>query len=270
MIKQILLLSALSFTILQAKAQTILLNETFTVPADDKSLPSGWSCPEAGRKWYSSNIGTNIILTPMGFAGQAALSNVDPFNPEDLLISPQVNLPLGGASTLTYKIGVVTGGGQLPGNAHYAVYVLPAANTFTASETPVLEEVVTTPDQAITKTINLAAFAGQNVKLYFRQYNSPAMFLALDDVTVTAPTILGTSEIRNNVQVGIYPNPATDFFTLKSKYEIKKVEIYDATGRKVSSHTNTDKVDVRNLQSGNYIINAETKEGKTSTKLIKK
>jgi hypothetical protein len=270
MMKQILLLGALSVAVLQVKAQTIILNETFTVPANNGSLPTGWVSPDSGRKWSSSFVGSGSLLAPMGFTGQTALSNVDTFNPEDLLISPQVSLPSGGASTLTYKIGVVTVGGQLPGNAHYAVYVLPAANTFTGSETPVLEEVVTVGDQAIIKTVSLASFAGQNIKLYFRHYNSPAMFLALDDVNITAPTVLGTSEMSKTIQIDIYPNPATDFITIKSKSEIISTHIYDAIGRKVGSQLKSDKVDVRNLLPGNYILNINTKEGKTSSKFIKK
>jgi hypothetical protein len=270
MIRQILLLSAFSVAFLHVKAQTVLLNETFTVAADDNSLPPGWTSPDMDDPWYSSITAVNSLLSPMGFTGQVALSNTNSTNPEDLLISPQVNLPLGGASTLTYKVGVITLGGQYPGNAHYALYILPAATTFTGSETPVLEEVITVPDQAITKTISLASFAGQNVKLYFRHSNTSEMYMALDDVNVTAPTVLGTSETGNKTQVGIYPNPAADFITIKSKSEIISTEIYDATGRKVGSQLKSDKVDVKNLLPGNYILNVNTKEGKTSSKFIKK
>ncbi|SIQ33502.1 Por secretion system C-terminal sorting domain-containing protein [Chryseobacterium sp. RU37D] len=262
-----LLLGALS-SVMLANAQTVLLNEPFTVAADDNSLPTGWVSPDTDQPWYTTSTGANYITSSMGFTGQVATSMTEDTNPSDLMVSPQISLPSGGASTMTYKIGEFTGGSQA--SAHYAVYILPAANTFTGSETPVLEETLTTSDTVINKTINLASFAGQNIKIYFKHFNSPPTTLMLDDVKVTAPAVLAASEINNDVQIGIYPNPATDFINIKSKADILSANIYDTTGRKISTHAKTSAIDVRNLQNGSYILEIETKQGKMSNKFIKK
>ncbi|MBW8522573.1 choice-of-anchor J domain-containing protein [Chryseobacterium chendengshani] len=96
-----------------------------------------------------------------------------------------------------------------------------------------------------------------------------AVSLGLDTFNING--VLGTidTEVKKN-QISIYPNPATDFVSIKSDSKINNVEIFDASGRKVSSNLNDNKVDVRNLTPGGYIINIETKEGKTTEKFIKK
>ena len=84
-----------------------------------------------------------------------------------------------------------------------------------------------------------------------------------------APTVLGTAETLTKEQVGIYPNPATESLTVKSKSDVISTEIYDLSGRKLDNQQGKN-VNVRNLKPGNYILNVNTKEGKTSTKFIKK
>lgn len=83
--------------------------------------------------------------------------------------------------------------------------------------------------------------------------------------------VLGTSELYSSTtDLIISPNPTTDYLQIKSKTDISNIEIFDITGRKVNAVLNNDKVDVRNLQAGSYIINIETKEGKKTKKFIKK
>ncbi|WP_394331777.1 T9SS type A sorting domain-containing protein [Chryseobacterium jejuense] len=68
----------------------------------------------------------------------------------------------------------------------------------------------------------------------------------------------------------LYPNPVTDLLHIKSKENVNKVEIYDISGRKMSADLNDNQVNVKNLNPGSYIINIETKKGKTTEKFIKK
>lgn len=71
-------------------------------------------------------------------------------------------------------------------------------------------------------------------------------------------------------EVTIYPNPATDLLSIKSNIKVDQVSVYDISGKKVNVLLNNNKVDVRNLPGGAYIINIETKDGKTTKKFIKK
>ncbi|KMQ67284.1 hypothetical protein ACM39_14120 [Chryseobacterium sp. FH2] len=83
--------------------------------------------------------------------------------------------------------------------------------------------------------------------------------------------VLGTTEVFSSIkEISIFPNPTTDYLIINSKNKINNVEIFDSSGRKVNTVLNNDKVDVSQLQSGNYIINIETKKGIVSEKFIKK
>ena len=78
-------------------------------------------------------------------------------------------------------------------------------------------------------------------------------------------------DIKNlNNEVNIYPNPASDFLTIESTLKVENVSVYDISGKKINVAFTNNKVDVRNLPAGNYMINIETKEGKTTKKFIKK
>ncbi|MGN7863774.1 T9SS type A sorting domain-containing protein [Chryseobacterium sp. 22458] len=103
--------------------------------------------------------------------------------------------------------------------------------------------------------------------------NTVANQTAADNINlsfVNAAT-LGTNEmVASREGLSIYPNPAVDYLTVKSDSKVNKIEVYDLAGRKMNGILNGDKVDVTHLSSGNYIINIETKEGKTSKRFIKK
>ncbi|SIQ33537.1 Por secretion system C-terminal sorting domain-containing protein [Chryseobacterium sp. RU37D] len=96
--------------------------------------------------------------------------------------------------------------------------------------------------------------------------------IGIDTFSVDRPTnTLATNDVAlNNKLISVYPNPATDFINIKSKADILSANIYDATGRKVSTHSKTSAIDVRDLQNGSYILEIETKQGKISDKFIKK
>ncbi|KFF12267.1 hypothetical protein IW15_11955 [Chryseobacterium soli] len=103
--------------------------------------------------------------------------------------------------------------------------------------------------------------------------NTVANQAAIDNVSLSFgnTTTLGTNEVISAKEgVIIHPNPVVDYLTVKSDSKVNKVEVYDMTGRNMNSILNGDKVDVTNLNSGSYIINIETKEGKVSKKFIKK
>lgn len=83
---------------------------------------------------------------------------------------------------------------------------------------------------------------------------------------------LGTSDIKKNVSsiIAIGPNPTSEYLNILTELKINKVEIFDMAGRKVNSELKGNRIDVKNLNSGNYIINVETKNGITTEKFIKK
>lgn len=87
----------------------------------------------------------------------------------------------------------------------------------------------------------------------------------------TVLQVLGVSELEKET-VKIYPNPTADFVYVKlnSKSKIDEVEIFDLAGRLVlKTKLQSDQLDLRSLNSGNYIISFKNPDLKP-IKVIKK
>jgi len=87
----------------------------------------------------------------------------------------------------------------------------------------------------------------------------------------TVLQVLGVNELEKE-SVKIYPNPTADFVYVKlnSKSKIDEVEIYDLAGRLVlKTKLQSDKLDLRSLNSGNYMISFKNPDLKP-IKIIKK
>jgi hypothetical protein len=264
---------------LQFNAQTTIFEETFDSTAQS-SLPTDWSTVDSDVNdffkwavWDGINAQTGQSITnPMGFSGSVATVPSNSGTSDHLLSTPEINLNPGGSYSLTFLIGTVKSGILFESNNYYAVYVLPASSVFTPSATPVIEESITQGDTAISKTINLSNFAGQNIKIYFRQFNTTPGYrgLLLDNVRVTQQSQLGTSEIKQAANVAIYPNPTSDYVYLKSKSKITKAEVFDTAGRKLDAAFSDNRLDIKNLQPGTYMVRFTEGNKISSQKIIKK
>lgn len=83
-------------------------------------------------------------------------------------------------------------------------------------------------------------------------------------------TSLATNEVNSKSNsFSVSPNPTSDFLNIKGDSKVNAISVVDLSGRKIEANLNDNKVDVRNLPKGTYIINIETKDGKTSEKFIK-
>lgn len=71
-------------------------------------------------------------------------------------------------------------------------------------------------------------------------------------------------------KVKLFPNPASDILNLLTSSDIKNISVSDVSGKVINVKPDGNKIDIKNLPSGNYILSIETKEGKTSQKFIKK
>ena len=75
----------------------------------------------------------------------------------------------------------------------------------------------------------------------------------------------------NDKDLSIFPNPASNSFTINSDSEIQSLIISDANGRSMFALNlpNIKEVDISNLQSGIYYISVDTPEGQKRSKFIK-
>lgn len=78
---------------------------------------------------------------------------------------------------------------------------------------------------------------------------------------------------ENEIQVNMYPNPATDLVVISTINPIDQIEIYDLTGKLVLKDSpigNNYQLDISGWSEGVYVLNVYTNEGKTAKKLVKK
>lgn len=111
--------------------------------------------------------------------------------------------------------------------------------------------------------------------LVFR-YNNAALvsaFLGIDQTTeVLERNTPNTLSIVDNTLVDgfqLFPNPATDFITIKADNSdaVETITIVNITGQEVlKTNKNTTSLSVTDLPSGLYFISIETESGKTTTK----
>ena len=83
-------------------------------------------------------------------------------------------------------------------------------------------------------------------------------------------SVLAASDVAVKSNLKVFPNPAVDVVTVTSNKDVKKVTVYDLSGKKVSS-TEGNKINVSALSKGNYILQVYYGNGGVeNTKLIKK
>lgn len=265
--------SVLLSAFLQINAQTTIFEENFESTPDNE-IPTDWMVVDGDNDYVLWTVINDPSITDtFGFSGKVITIGSSLQSSNNVLNTPAINLPLG-SSSLSFQIGtVILENSSIPiaEDNHYAVYVLPEGSTFTGTEIPVLEEDIIVGGVAVTKTINLSEFAGQSVKIYFRQFsdNQGIRFLMLDTVKISQE-ILGVSENTLASEFTIYPNPTSDYIYVRSKSKIDGVEIFDMNGRKVNAELLNDKINIQQLPSAFYLMKITTGDKTYSRKILKK
>lgn len=108
---------------------------------------------------------------------------------------------------------------------------------------------------------------------YFRVYAYSANTPVNNNFTVAVWTseILGVNDIDNaSAKLNVYPNPVRDILSIRG-FDAQKVTIYNMAGQHVKVNLTGNTVNVAKLPAGNYVLQAENREGEIRTvKFIKK
>ena len=80
-------------------------------------------------------------------------------------------------------------------------------------------------------------------------------------------SFLGTNDI-SKIKTNIYPNPAKDWITISTESPVKSIEIYDILGRLVRIETSS-KINISQLEKGNYFLKIKTDSGESVEKMVK-
>ncbi|SDE74189.1 Por secretion system C-terminal sorting domain-containing protein [Epilithonimonas hungarica] len=259
-------------------AQNYGLNENFE---NESSSPS-WSTLDLDgddKTWKLQS--PQDWTTALGFSGYVYVSDSydstanQPLNPDNVLVSP----------TFIYEYPRIKNGNALLGisfkisasdpvrySETYALYLLPATQTFTGNETPVFFETLdsgTTSKNILVEKWDWDTF-GQEVRLYFRHYNSPNQkALVIDDI-INYNFTMSTNDVVLKNKTVIFPNPTKRFIQIDLKTEtVQNVEVIDISGRKHQVKFKNNKVDLEGLKSGVYFIKINTKLASYINKFIK-
>lgn len=111
---------------------------------------------------------------------------------------------------------------------------------------------------------------GNTIVVHNLVYNGVVIDTCIFNVNVTG--ILATAEVTKN-QISFYPNPVKDFLKVSYTKEIKSLEVYDMSGKRVFSkelNRKESEIDLSKLSSGTYIVNAKVQGEMKTFKIIKK
>ncbi len=116
---------------------------------------------------------------------------------------------------------------------------------------------------------NLIYWVGRQEAIYpiYLDYTSSYFILKY-----AIPTVPRIANFQNNIQLSIYPNPATDKLTIQSEENLTSVIIYDLQGKIVyqtgESDENSVDIDLNNFNSGTYITKIVDSAGNSHTEKI--
>ena len=239
----------------------------------ENGMPSCWSILDQdgdGYTWEHSfepvSYYSNIDLSGSGnngsdgFVMSGSYSNVNgALTPDNWLITPALVIPSNGAK-LTWYVSAV--------DADYAeeYYEVMLSTSLTPNSfTSVFNETLQS-DEWEQRSVNISGnYAGQNVYVAFRNYNTNDIFLMkIDDISVTP----GTGVENHETTTSIYPNPANNVLNITSNENINRVEVFNMMGQMVGAYEANDvntQINTSSFANGVYTVKIATENG-TSTK----
>lgn len=208
---------------------------------------------------------SSLAHTGSGCAASASFINsVGALDPDNWMITPELIIPAEGAA-LNYYVGPID---QNYYKDYYSVLVS-TSGTDMASFTNVLYSDSSDATTYTLKSLDLAAFAGQNIHIAFRHHNvSDVYWIKIDDIEVVAGRPVGISS-ASEANVNLYPNPTTNVLNIEAE-GVQEVHVIDINGRTAMVEKNVSSINMSNLANGVYYVRVITNNGVSSQKVVKK
>ncbi|MDO5614733.1 MAG: T9SS type A sorting domain-containing protein [Cruoricaptor ignavus] len=261
-----------------AYSQEIIFSEDFQ---DEEKVLSTWRYSDEDRDGFIWSIvyGSNFTL-PAGFGdennsmfGSTGYStmpgHVGATDPDNLLISPLIELPADRDCILEYKIGNYYEYFGMDNN--YQLFIIEEDEDYFPTLEPITQRNFNGTHIAFEEKVDLSAYKGKKIHLFFRHHNSFFQwYLLLDDIVIKTKEDLSTTE-NNAIGKGqIYPNPTSDILNLDGFEGMKSYQILDMNSRQIEEGKATNNINVEKLPIGVYYLLVNDKEGQKSFKFIKK
>ena len=197
-------------------AESITVFEEGAEGATAPGLPDGWTSVDAdgdGNGWKTANTGYEPYAGSLIFYSESYVNNSGALTPENLLISPQVEL--GGVFSFYAKGQDATYCAE-----HFAIFVS-TSGTDAADFEKVSDEFVATSSYQL-YSVDLSAYAGQQGYIAIKHYNVTDMYqLVVDNIKYAA--IGEWTEVN-----GVTEHPvALEGLTPGTDYNVQVQAVYD-------------------------------------------
>lgn len=118
----------------------------------------------------------------------------------------------------------------------------------------------------IKPTLTIGDTFSNSANIYF-DYNAPI----ITNNYLTTIQALGINDNLTDSKIVMYPNPVKDIVFFNTEENVVKVEVYDTSGRILSSNAVQDnQLNLTELKTGNYILTVYTENGISNSKITKK
>ena len=228
-----------------------------------------WTFFDADGDGYGWDLnywnGSSYHHNGTGVAGSASFINqVGVLNPDNWMITPQIQVPAEGA-TLNWYVGGVDASYF---SEHYTVLVSTTGTNTTDFTNMVFDGNVANVNFTL-KSLDISAFAGQNIYIAFRHCNSSDVYwMLVDDIEVIPGQHAGISNVTD-ATVQLYPNPTSNVLNINAE-GVQEVSVIDINGRTVMTEKNVNTVNLSDLANGVYYVRVITNNGVATEKIVKK
>ena len=288
--KKLLLLVALaSFTM---NAQTILFEDDFESYSvtdnvgEDTDIPATYVSYDVDGDTYNWGLASvtnftqplgdlytgNFLLSASyitsgagGNGGQGALS------PNNIIVLPMVSIPSGATNVeLIYLVGSATDPNFF--SETYSVQVTESSDQAAIlAATPIFDTTLGFQGAEVI-TLSLDAYAGQDVYVSFRHYDTTDQWLlGLDDVKIQYDSGASVEDLQAKV-FSYHPNPVSNVLNLQAHVAISNVNIYNILGQEVLAVTPSQtqsEIDFSSLKAGVYLVKVQIGNTEGTFKIVK-
>lgn len=269
------------FTVLFALVSLYALAQEEIIFSEDfegDALP-GWAVNDLdgdGFNWeivFSSDQaeeqgwGPDMSLMLASFGYSLLPGNEQPLYPDNVIITPEIDLPDSGNISLNFLLGTNV---DYMNDHNFALYVFESSEGFNVDMIPFFEMNFAGISTAQEIDLDLSSYQGSTIKIAMRHYNSDEQFvLLLDDFNISLNSNLGVKDVNAPLSVKIYPNPVKEILNIKSNESVNKVEIYNTAGKLLLT-SNSTQIKVSHLPAGAYFAKVHMDFKTVTEQFIKK
>ncbi len=255
-----------SFTILPVLS--LPYTESFE---NNGQLPSGWSVtnPDNDYTWEVTDLAASdgiYSATVNNFEYEGGNGQIDN------LSSPYIAISSGASLQFDVAYKLYTPATENPnfsdtltilatadcGNTTQVIYKSSGQDLTTGTPYHTINRFVPASEEWETKSIDLTAYEGKNVRFIFRNTSDHENMLYIDNIRINGTSVtVGDQTISSDV-INLSPNPTKGSFVVNATKNIDFILIYDILGRQIqyilSSGTNSQTIDLSSEERGIYLV----------------